>query len=110
WNLLRERLSLDARPGGDAVRSAAVQRDGRSSNRLPYRVDKLPEIDESAAGGASHVQAVALPIVVDGRIDRAGDVHVFQFDGRAGDEVVADVEARRLRSPMDSTLRIVDAS
>jgi hypothetical protein len=110
WNLLRTRLTLDTRPGGDAVRFAAVQRDGRPSNRVPYRVDRLPEIDESAAGGASHVQTVELPLVIDGRIDRAGDVHVFRFDGKAGDEIVADVEARRLASPMDSALRLVDAA
>jgi len=48
-------------------------------------------------------------LILNGRIDRPGDWDVFRFDGRAGDEVAAEVLARRLGSPLDSILRITDA-
>jgi hypothetical protein len=45
---------------------------------------------------------------VNGRIDKAGDWDAFRFEGRAGDEIVAEVYARRLNSPLDSVLRLTD--
>ena len=38
------------------------------------------------------------------------DSDVFCFEGRAGDEIVAEVIARRLNSPLDSVLKLTDAS
>jgi hypothetical protein len=49
-------------------------------------------------------------VVVNGRIDRPGDQDVFRFEGRAGEEVVAEVFARRLDSPLDSVLQLTDAA
>jgi len=48
-------------------------------------------------------------VIVNGRIERAGDQDVFRFDGKAGEEIVAEVMARRLDSPLDSILRLTDA-
>jgi len=48
--------------------------------------------------------------VVNGRIDRPGDWDVFRFHARDGDEIVAEVHARRLGSPLDSVLKITDAA
>ena len=50
------------------------------------------------------VQTCALPIY------QPGDWDVFRFDGRAGEEIVAEVSARRLNSPLDSLLRLTDAA
>jgi hypothetical protein len=47
---------------------------------------------------------------VNGRIERPGDWDVFRFEGRADDEVVAEVYARRLDSPLDSVLKLTDAN
>ena len=49
-------------------------------------------------------------MIVNGRIDQPGDWDVFRFDGRAGEEIVAEVSARRLDSPLDSVLRLTDAA
>ncbi|MBI3912104.1 MAG: PPC domain-containing protein, partial [Armatimonadetes bacterium] len=56
------------------------------------------------------VQRIAPPVIINGLISRPGDVDVFRFEGRAGEEVVAEVYARRLGSPLDSLLRLTDAS
>ena len=48
-------------------------------------------------------------MIVNGRIDRAGDVDVFRIEGHAGQKIVAEVDARKLGSPFDSILRLTDA-
>jgi hypothetical protein len=53
---------------------------------------------------------VKLPIIINGRIDRPDDWDVFQFTGHAGQTIVAEVYARRLDSPLDSVLKLTDAS
>ena len=49
---------------------------------------------------------VTLPLVVDGCIQTPGDVDIYQFQGKAGEEIVAEVFARRLDSPLDSLVRL----
>ena len=51
-----------------------------------------------------------LPVIINGRIDRPDDWDVFQFAGRAGETIVAEVTARRLDSPLDSVLKLTDAA
>jgi hypothetical protein len=55
-------------------------------------------------------QPIELPLIVNGRIDPPGDIDVFRFRGHAGQQVVAEVLARRLGSPLDSTLKLTDAA
>jgi hypothetical protein len=54
-------------------------------------------------------QAVALPVVVNGRIERAADRDFFQFTGEAGQTVVLEAQARRLESPLDAVITLLDA-
>jgi len=60
--------------------------------------------------GQAGAQQLTLPTIVNGRIDQPGDWDVFCFEGRAGDEIVAEVHARRLDSPLDSVLKLTDAA
>ncbi len=59
---------------------------------------------------AAHAQAVELPVVANGRIGKPGDVDVYKIQGHAGEKVVADVVARRVGSPLDSLVRVIDSS
>jgi hypothetical protein len=111
WNLPERQLTLDTEPGGVGIRQTAWRGEGAISNEILYAVDSLPECREIGLNHtAQTAQPVTLPIIVNGRIERSGDVDVFRFQGRAGDEVVAEVQARRLGSPLDSLLRLTDAS
>jgi hypothetical protein len=49
-------------------------------------------------------------VIVNGRIDRPGDWDVFRIEGRAGEQIVAEVTARKLASPVDSVLELTDAA
>jgi len=81
------------------------------SNRVPFAADRLPEcLDKEPNDARESPQQVALPIIVNGRIDAPGDWDIFRFDGRAGQTIFAEVHARRLGSPLDSVLRLTDAN
>jgi hypothetical protein len=121
WNLPVNKLSLDAEAlakksvppfAGEetAIVSFTVDKGKMISNRLPFAVDALPEcLEQEPNNESAKAQAVTLPTIVNGRIDSPGDWDVFRFEGRAGQKIVADVNARKLGSPLDSLLKLTDA-
>ncbi len=111
WNLDTNELSLDTTRGADEIRQAQLRKNNQRSNRVSYAVDSLPECNEiEEDGNAEDAQTITVPRIVNGRISKPGDVDVFRFDTNAGDEVVAEVYARRLNSPLDSLLWLSDAN
>jgi len=83
---------------------------GEFFNAVPFAVDTLPEADARGDGETpADARAVTLPVILNGRISRPGAANVFSFTGHAGDNVVAEIMARRLDSPLDSFLRLTDA-
>jgi hypothetical protein len=111
WNLPKRKLPLDTEPGGGNIREAALQQKKWFSNSIPYAVDTLPECNEIEVNDtADHAQLITLPQIINGRIAKSGDADVFRFEGRSGDEIVAEVYARRFGSPLDSLVRLSDAS
>jgi len=81
------------------------------SNVMPFIVDELPECLETVPNGTpATAQRVTLPIIINGHIDHPGAARVFRFDGQAGQQLVAEVRARRLNSPLDSVLKLTDAA
>jgi hypothetical protein len=110
WNLPTTKLELDTTPEGPAIRRATLKQSGGLCNDVPYAVGALPETLETEPNDtAKTAQKISLPLIVNGRIGKPGDVDMFRFTGKAGDEVVAEVYARRLNSPVDSVLRLEDA-
>ena len=109
WNLPVDRLTLDAKDKGPGILPVFVRKDNRISNRMPFALDTLPECLEKEPNNKQRsAQRVKLPLIVNGRIDLPGDWDVFRFEGRAGDEIVAEIQARRLESPLDSLLKLTD--
>lgn len=111
WNLPQTALSQDASDKAPGLLSLTVRKRGIVSNRVPFELDTLPESTEQEPNDApGSAQPVAIPVIVNGRIGQSGDWDVFSLRGRAGDEVVAEVHARRLDSPLDSVLRLTDTA
>jgi hypothetical protein len=106
YNLATDSLTLDTGPGSDMTRHTNLVMGDYRSNDVLYAVNDLPECLEAESDDA---QQIALPTVVNGRIETPGDIDVFTVEGRAGDALVVEVFARRLHSPMDSLLRVMDA-
>ncbi|MGA2853786.1 MAG: PPC domain-containing protein [Verrucomicrobiota bacterium] len=111
WNLTTHTLTLDNTGKAPGIYPVSITQDGRPSNPVPFAVDNLPEIlEQEPDNSPESAQSVALPVIINGRINEPGDEDVFRFEGRAGQQIVAEVLARRLDSPLDSTLKLTDAA
>jgi len=111
WNLPVNRLETDTRRAAPGVYPISVRRGPVVSNRVPIALDTLPEtLEREPAGANKDAQPVTLPVIVNGRIQDAGDWDVFSFAAQAGDTVVAEVLARRVGSPLDSVIEVTDAA
>lgn len=111
WNLDRARLLLPPSDAAPGIYSVSAVIGSLQSNRLPFAVGDLPEsFDHEPNNDFKHAQDVTTPQVINGRIDNAGDWDVFRIKGRAGDPIVAEVFARRLESPLDSVVELLDAA
>jgi hypothetical protein len=110
WNLPVETLTFDAtgkEPGNYPI---SVANRKYTSNELPFVVDTLPELMEQEPNNdLETAQPLKPPAIVNGRIDQPGDWDVYRFDGRAGGQVMVEVLARHLGSPLDSLLKLTDA-
>lgn len=110
WNLPSDRLALDT-SAGPPLRTARMMGKSAPSNEIPYAVDSLPEVNESEPNDDSNKTATtSFPCVINGRIDKPGDADVFRIEGRKGMELVVEVLARRLRSPLDAVVHVADES
>ncbi len=111
WNLPTPTLTVDNTGRETGVYPISVSGRGILSNPIQFAVDTLPECREQETNHSLETaQGVTLPVIVNGRIDPPGDEDVFCFKGRAGEKIVAEVLARRLGSPLDSTLELTDAT
>jgi hypothetical protein len=80
-----------------------------SVNGLLFGTSDLASVRELEPNDAfDKAQRITPPVIVDGRIDRPGDVDYFAFPAKKDDKLVMQVQARRLGSPMDSVLTLYD--
>ena len=96
---------------GDApeIQKIAVGTGKRRSNARPFGVDVLPEAMEVEPNNLPfQAQSVEGSLVVNGRVERSGDADCFRFEGRAGEVLSVEVLARRLDSPLDARLVLLD--
>jgi len=111
WNLAADRIKMETKDKGPGIYPLSVDAGELVSNAVPFAMDTLPEVLEKEPNNSPQgAQRFKLPIIINGRIDQPGDRDVFSFEGRAGEEIVAEVQARRLDSPLDSTLKLTDAA
>ena len=111
WNIDQAQLTLPPTGSAPGLYTVTASRAGLVSNQVPFAIDNLPEaIEQEPNNDRGQASKVQLPIIVNGRIGQSGDWDVFQFDGLAGETVVAEVTARRLDSPLDSMLKLTDAA
>ena len=111
WNLEKAELSSPGTNAEPGICRLTASRQGFVSNPLPFALDTLPEtFDQEPNNTPARAQKVKLPVIINGRVDRPDDWDVFKFTGRSNETIVAEVCARRLDSPLDSVLKLTDAT
>ncbi len=111
WNLTQKKLILATRDHEPGVLGLSARHERHLSNVVKFSLGDLPEIIESEPNDQpAAATRLALPVVANGRIARTGDVDYYEFAAAAGDEVVMEVTARKLGSPLDSVIRLTDAA
>lgn len=91
---------------------ALAERDGASPSANWLRVSTLPEADYAKAGNATAnapLLNVPAPLAFDGVLETKGEAAFFRFKAKKDQNLDFQVYARRLGSPMDSVLTILDA-
>jgi hypothetical protein len=84
-----------------------------TSNMVAFAVGTLHETQrqkEMAPGSSARAQTVEFPATLVGTIVTTGEKHSYQFDGKAGEEIVFVVEASALGSKLASMLALSDES
>ena len=111
WNLPVDQLAMETKDKKPGTLSLSVRNHDQLSNGVRFALDTLPEFLATKLNDRpENAQPLMLPVIVNGRINRPDDRDVFRFEGKAGSEIVAEVYARRLGSPLDSTLKLTDAT
>jgi hypothetical protein len=84
---------------------------GRLSNPFLLDLDDLPEYLEAEPNDTTaQVQPVAVPAVLNGRIERPGDVDYWAFRATRGQALDLELRATRLGSRLDGVLMLCDAA
>jgi hypothetical protein len=109
WNLPVTRMLMNPGPKPPGLYPVSVCKGEVTSNAVPFALEDLPKCLEAEPNdSAGTAKALTLPVVVDGRINRAGDEDLFRFAGRKDERIVAEVYSRRLGSPLDPVLVLGD--
>lgn len=109
-NLGVDSLNLKIPADSPSVRRVEITRDGLKSNVLPFAVNKTQQISETESNDSTQTaNKIEAPVIINGRIEKPGDVDYFSFQGKAKQRLVVDVRARRLNSPLDSVISILNS-
>lgn len=111
WNLEDAEVRVEPSETTPNMMDVTAKKKLFISNRMSYSQDTLPEIAEKENNDTpARSQKIKLPVIVNGRIDRANDWDVYRFTGKSNETVVAEIMARRLGSPLDSILQLTDTN
>jgi hypothetical protein len=103
-------VAKDVEPG---IHRFRIQTLLGTSNMAVMDIGSLPEIntrEKSSEGSTAQPERVKLPASLIGTIAAPGDAHNYEFEAKAGDELVFQVVASRLGSDLESLLVLRDSS
>jgi hypothetical protein len=84
---------------------------GQFTNEFLLDLDDLPEhLEAEPNDDPAKVKPVSLPAMLNGRIDRSGDVDCWAVALRKGEGYEVELRAAQLGSPLDGVLTVLDGS
>jgi hypothetical protein len=100
-------LPKDVKPG--EVKLTAIGPGGESNAYTLLIRDGTPAIAEKEPNdGFDQAQPIPVPAAVEGTVKGEKDVDVFKFEGKKGDKLRIEVQARRFGSPVDPMVVLYD--
>jgi len=109
-NLPSNKLKLNTIGNAPDIQSVRAERKGLVSNGRPFSVSPLPDSQEKEPNDLfSQACAVTNDTVFNGTIGKPGDQDWFCFVGHQGDKKTIAVSARRLGSPLDARLMLLNS-
>ena len=106
WNLPTASLKPGLNGNEPGVYPVAASDKGTISNFVPFALDTLPECLELENRNKGDAQRITTPIIINGRIDYPGDWDTYSFKGKTHQQIVVEIIARKLNSPVDSVIRL----
>ncbi|MGD0788602.1 MAG: hypothetical protein ABR898_11505 [Terracidiphilus sp.] len=108
WNLPQAQLKERSRGKDKGLVMLSLGEE--EFNARPFALDTLPEtLAKEEIHAREKAQKLSLPVIVNGRVERKDECEFFQMKGKAGEAIEAEVHARRLDSPLDSLLTLMDS-
>lgn len=90
-------------------RYLAVTNNGLLSNSALFTVGDVPEVVETKPSlKAAKARTVELPVIVNACLRAPGERHYYRFHGKRDDRLCVEVLARRLGSPLDSRVMLLN--
>lgn len=99
-NSVRVQVPADAVPGSRIPLTVA----GNPLGKPAVVVGEFPEMSHPAGNAV-----LAVPGTANGLVERAGASEIWRFSAKKGQRLIVEIHARRLGSPLDSTIEILDA-
>jgi len=106
---------FDITPPADLPRGryrVRVTTPGGASDELPIEIEEIPQLAEAEPNNDAPTNKTtshnALPAAIWGTIAAKGDVDHVTFDAQAGQTLIFDLEAKRLGSPLNAVLTLLN--
>ncbi|MEO8660178.1 MAG: hypothetical protein ABI693_17035 [Bryobacteraceae bacterium] len=112
YNLGMEKFTVSGLPAQNDSRSVSLRphtASGDTFNELRLALGEGPEVESSGTNTTTaKAQDITGPMTINGRLLAAENN--FRFRARKGEKLVFETNARRLGSPLDSVLEVMDAA
>ncbi|MEO7649647.1 MAG: hypothetical protein ABIZ80_04215, partial [Bryobacteraceae bacterium] len=111
FNLGSGKVEVKGQPSSEDEHAVIFRPDapsGHAFSKVKLALGNDPEVESSSSNASlSEAQTLALPVTVNGRLDKPANY--FRFKAKKGEKLVLEVAANRLGSPLDSTIEVQDA-
>jgi hypothetical protein len=110
-NLPKQAVKIGLPKEGPADYSHRLAIDGQLTQPFRIELDNLPEYRETEPNDTIQAGAkpIALPAILNGRIDKPGDVDYWPVEMKKGQAWLIEMRAHRLSSPVIGVLSVHDA-
>lgn len=106
----RVRLAIPADTPPGLCDLWAVADNGVSSPRTFVIGNRLEQLETEPNETAAAAMSVPLNVVINGRLDKAGDADHFRFEAKQGQRVIVECSAERIDSRLRAVLEVFDAT